>query len=234
MTNTLPFNKPKWTSFMLGMLFLLVCSCGETAPPANNGQEPRADERKLHLFRILILGDSLTEGYGVSDNEAYPTLLEKKLNAELSPKTELNYEIINGGISGATTSGGVSRIDWFLRAKPDYLIVALGGNDGLRGIPVREIKKNIDRILRAAKKSQIPTMLAGMKIPPNYGESYATSFHQAFVELAEEHEIPLIPFLLQGVGGNSKMNLSDRIHPNPLGHEVLCQTVYQHLITILD
>ena len=101
-------------------------------------------ENQLPSFRILILGDSLTEGYGVLESEAYPSLLEEKLNKELSPKTNLRYKIVNGGISGATTSGGVSRIEWFLQAKPDYLLVALGGNDGLRGIPVEEMKKNTD------------------------------------------------------------------------------------------
>ena len=160
--------------------------------------------------------------------------MEEKLNAELSPRTKLRYEVVNGGISGATTSGGGSRVEWVLKAKPDYLLVALGGNDGLRGIPVKEIKKNIDRILQAARKNQIPTMLAGMKIPPNYGEVYARSFSQAFAQLAKEHQIPFIPFLLEGVGGNPEMNLPDRIHPNPLGHQALCQTVYERLVFALD
>ena len=128
----------------------------------------------------------MTEGYGVLESEAYPSLLEEKLNKELSPKTNLRYKVLNGGISGATTSGGVSRIEWFLQAKPDYLLVALGGNDGLRGIPVEEMKKNIDRILKAARQNEIPTMLAGMKIPPNYGPEYSAAFAQAFEDLAEK------------------------------------------------
>ena len=234
MTNRLTTSCPIPCSFILSIFLVFINSCTDPARDKSGQEDSNSSKDQLHVFRILILGDSLTEGYGVSDDEAYPTLLEEKLNAELSPKTKLRYKIVNGGISGATTSGGVSRIEWFLQAKPDYLLVALGGNDGLRGIPVEEMKKNIDRILKAARQNEIPTMLAGMKIPPNYGESYATSFSEAFEELANEHEVPLIPFLLKGVGGNSKMNLPDRIHPNPLGHQALCQTVYDNLVPALN
>ena len=228
------------TSFWIALSFLmfgflgLVSSCTDPGVEESGHEDPKPAEDADPSFRILILGDSLTEGFGVSAEEAYPSLLEEKLNAELSPRTKLRYEVVNGGISGATTSGGVSRVEWFLKAKPDYLLLALGGNDGLRGIPVKEIKKNIDRILHAARKNQIPTMLAGMKIPPNYGEDYARSFSQAFAQLAKDHQIPFIPFLLEGVGGNPEMNLPDRIHPNPLGHQALCQTVYERLVSALD
>ena len=221
-------------SFLVSSLLSLFSSCTDTTSEKALRIDSNSSKEQLPVFRILILGDSLTEGYGVSDHEAYPTLLEEKLNAELSPKTKIRYKVVNGGISGATTSGGVSRIEWFLQAKPDYLLVALGGNDGLRGIPVEEMKKNVDSILKAAKQNEIPTMLAGMKIPPNYGQSYATSFSDAYRELADEHGVPLIPFLLEGVGGNPNLNLPDRIHPNPLGHQALCQTVYRNLVPALD
>ena len=199
----------------------------------DDSKKSSTDDSGISTFRIMILGDSLTEGYGVPEEESYPALLEKKLNDLLGPKTQLDYEVINGGISGATTSGGVSRIEWFLSAKPDYLLVALGGNDGLRGIPVSEISKNIGSILSAAKQNKIPVMLAGMKLPPNYGETYATSFTGAFDQLAKDHAVPYIPFLLEGVGGNPEMNLPDRIHPNPSGHRVMCETVYQNLASKL-
>ena len=216
---------------------VLIMAFGGCEPDADkkvdDSKKSSTDDSGTPTFRIMILGDSLTEGYGVPEEEAYPTLLEKKLNQLLGPKTELDYEVINGGISGATTSGGVSRIEWFLSAKPDYLLVALGGNDGLRGIPVSEISKNIGIILSAAKKNQIPVMLAGMKLPPNYGETYATSFTRAFDQLAKDHAVPYIPFLLEGVGGNPEMNLPDRIHPNPSGHRLMCETVYQHLASNL-
>ena len=117
------------------------------------------------FFKILILGDSLTEGYGVDESLAYPTLLQRKLNSELSEKTGKAYKVINGGISGSTTSGGVSRIEWFLKSQPDLLILALGGNDGLRGIPVEQIKTNLEKVILAAQSNKIPILLAGMKIP---------------------------------------------------------------------
>ena len=234
MTNHPPPFPRLTLAFLLTIFSLLNCSCTEPSGPVNEPTRPQGNGKELPRFRILILGDSLTEGYGVSENEAYPSLLEEKLNKELSPKTKLRYKIVNGGISGATTSGGVSRIEWFLQSQPDYLLVALGGNDGLRGIPVEEMKKNIDRILQAARQSEIPTMLAGMKIPPNYGPEYSVAFTKVFEDLAEEHEVPLIPFLLEGVGGNPKLNLPDRIHPNALGHRTLCQTVYKSLVANLN
>ena len=234
MTNPTPPNRRKIPLPLLGVFLLLLFACGESKPTGTSGNNSKQTENQLPSFRILILGDSLSEGYGVLESEAYPSLLEEKLNKELSPKTKLRYKIVNGGISGATTSGGVSRIEWFLKAKPDYLLVALGGNDGLRGIPIEEMKKNIARILQAARQSEIPTMLAGMKIPPNYGPEYSVAFAKVFEDLAEEHEVPLIPFLLEGVGGNPKLNLPDRIHPNALGHRTLCQTVYKSLVANLN
>lgn len=234
MTNPTQLNRRKMPHTLIGFFLLLLCACGESMPRGTEGKNLEQIENQSPTFRILILGDSLTEGYGVSDEEAYPTLLEEKLNAELGPKTNTSYKVVNGGISGATTSGGVSRIEWFLKAKPDYLLVALGGNDGLRGIPVKEMKKNIDQILRVARKNHIPAMIAGMKIPPNYGPEYSAAFTKVFEELAKEHEVPLIPFLLEGVGGNPKLNLPDRIHPNALGHETLCLTVYKSLVANLN
>ena len=184
-------------------------------------------------FRILVLGDSLTEGYGVSAQQAFPSLLEKKLNLEFSSDKNNTYEIINAGISGSTSSGGVSRIEWLLKSKPDFLILALGGNDGLRGVPVEETKNNLEKIILAAKSKDIPTLLAGMKMPPNYGIEYTREFSKLFEDLANQEDVPLIPFLLEGVGGNPAMNLPDRIHPNPAGHQKIAQTVYQNLINHL-
>ena len=142
-------------------------------------------------------------------------------------------EVVNAGISGSTTSGGVSRIQWLLKSKPDLLIVALGANDGLRGVSVSEIKKNLKEIILAARKNDIVTLLAGMKMPPNYGTKYTDDFSQVFQELANEQEVPLIPFLLEGVGGEPSMNLPDGIHPNPTGHDKIAQTVYDHVIKLL-
>ena len=178
----------------------------------------------------MILGDSLTEGYGVTESEAYPFILEKKLNLDSEGSSKKIYQVINGGISGATTSGGVSRINWLLQSNPDFLILALGGNDGLRGIPIEKIKENLIKVVVAAQSNNIPVLLAGMKIPPNYGVEYSDSFVKLYSQISMEHNISMIPFLLQGVGGEPKMNLPDRIHPNPKGHEIIAKTVHQYLV----
>lgn len=227
MTNSL-FHK-----FICAILISILYH-GCSNPNVDYDSSPLEDENSSNSsFKILILGDSLTEGYGIMEQEAYPFLLESKLNSELSPKTGLTYRVINGGISGSTSSGGVSRIEWFIRAKPDFLMLALGGNDGLRGVPVEETKNNLSLILNSAKKKNIPALIAGMKIPPNYGMTYTRKFSKIFSELAEVHQVPLIPFLLEGVGGVPEMNLPDRIHPNPDGHRIISKTVYSILVEVL-
>ena len=221
-----------WSSLI--SLFVLSVFSGCPSNPENptETQVYRKNSTE-NSFRILILGDSLTEGYGVSAQQAFPSLLEKKLNDEFSSDKNSSYEIINAGISGSTSSGGVSRIEWLLKSKPDFLILALGGNDGLRGVPVEETKNNLEKIILAAKSKDIPTLLAGMKMPPNYGIEYTREFSKQFEDLANQENVPLIPFLLEGVGGNPAMNLPDRIHPNPAGHQKIAETVYQNLINHL-
>ena len=221
-----------WSSLI--SLFVLSVFSGCPSNPENptETQVYRKNSTE-NSFRILILGDSLTEGYGVSAQQAFPSLLEKKLNDEFSSDKNRSYEIINAGISGSTSSGGVSRIEWLLKSKPDFLILALGGNDGLRGVPVEETKNNLEKIILAAKSKDIPTLLAGMKMPPNYGIEYTREFSKLFEDLANQEDVPLIPFLLEGVGGNPAMNLPDRIHPNPAGHQKIAETVFQNLINHL-
>jgi len=221
-----------WLSLI--SLFALSIFSGCPSNPENPSEtQVYRKNSKENPFRILILGDSLTEGYGVSAQQAFPSLLEKKLNDEFSSDKNSSYEIINAGISGSTSSGGVSRIEWLLKSKPDFLILALGGNDGLRGVPVEETKNNLEKIILAAKSKGIPTLLAGMKMPPNYGIEYTREFSKLFEDLANQEDVPLIPFLLEGVGGNPAMNLPDRIHPNPAGHQKIAETVFQNLINHL-
>jgi len=218
--------------FIIFPCFLFIGCSNETEPLNNQGHVTEADNTEQNTFRILILGDSLTEGYGIAPHLAYPALLEKELNKQI-PSDYPPYKVINGGVTGSTTSGGASRIGWYMKSPPDYLIVALGGNDGLRGIPPEESKQNLRKIILEAQNYGVPVSLAGMKLPPNYGPSYLMRFEDIFEQLAEELKIPLIPFLLEGVGGDPKMNLPDRIHPNPDGHQRICQTVHQHLINHL-
>ena len=221
-----------WSSLISLFVLSIFSGCPSNPENPTETQVYRKNSTE-NSFRILILGDSLTEGYGVSAQQAFPSLLEKKLNDEFSSDKNSSYEIINAGISGSTSSGGVSRIEWLLKSKPDFLILALGGNDGLRGVPVEETKNNLEKIILAAKSKDIPTLLAGMKMPPNYGIEYTREFSKLFEDLANQENVPLIPFLLEGVGGNPAMNLPDRIHPNPAGHQKIAETVYQNLINHL-
>ena len=221
-----------WLSLISLSTLSIFLGCPSDSENPSETQVYRKNSTE-NSFRILVLGDSLTEGYGVSAQQAFPCLLEKKLNLEFSSDKNNTYEIINAGISGSTSSGGVSRIEWLLKSKPDFLILALGGNDGLRGVPVEETKNNLEKIILAAKSKDIPTLLAGMKMPPNYGIEYTREFSKQFEDLANQENVPLIPFLLEGVGGNPVMNLPDRIHPNPAGHQKIAETVYQNLINHL-
>ena len=231
MTNSPPAS-PYQIWFKIIFLVILLGGCSsEPERTVESGVSNQPNQK--NVFRILILGDSLTEGYGVPEEHAYPTLLEEKLNQELAEDHNTTFEVINAGISGSTTSGGVSRIDWLLKSSPDFLVIALGGNDGLRGVPVEETQKNLEKIIQTARDQKIPTLLAGMKIPPNYGVEYTRKFAQLFQDLSTKHQVPLLPFLLEGVGGNPSMNLPDRIHPNSAGHRKISETVFKSLATHL-
>ena len=173
---------------------------------------------------ILFLGDSLTEGYRLNKSEAYPALIEKELQ-----KKKPALKVINGGVSGATTASGLKRLDWYLKAKPDVMVLALGANDGLRGLKVLEAEKNLSQVIEKAQSRGITVILAGMKMPTNYGESYRIEFEKVFPRLAKKYEITLIPFLLEGVGTKPELNLPDGIHPNPKGHEIMARTVLKYL-----
>jgi acyl-CoA thioesterase I len=177
---------------------------------------------------ILFLGDSLTEGYQLSREEAYPYLVEQHLKTK-----HPEIKVINGGVSGATTASGLKRLNWYLKSKPDYMVLALGANDGLRGTKLEESKKNLIQVIERAQKENIKVILAGMKMPTNYGESYRDNFEKMFNELAKKYDLPLIPFLLEGVGGVAKLNLPDGIHPNQAGHKVMAQTVLKVLEPLL-
>lgn len=166
---------------------------------------------------IVFLGDSLTEGYGIAKEDAYPSIIEKKMSH--LRKDKIKYT--NAGISGSTTASGLSRLKWLLKSKPTILVLALGANDGLRGIKPEETKKNLLDIIKLAKENQIMVLLAGMKVPPNYGPEYEKKFRTVFSDIANETKVELVPFLLEGVAGEPQYNIADGIHPNPKGHEII-------------
>lgn len=179
-------------------------------------------------IRILMLGDSLTAGYGIPKEKAYPTLVEERLK-----RAGYDVKVLNGGVSGSTSASSLSRLNWFLKQKVDVLFLALGANDGLRGLDVTEMKKNLGATIELAKKHGIQVVLGGMKTLPNYGLFYARKFEKTFAQLADEHDIPLLPFLLEGVAGHPKYNLSDGIHPNPAGHKIMADLVYETLEPVI-
>ncbi len=178
--------------------------------------------------KIVILGDSLTDGYGVARDKAYPALVEKGLNA-----SGKEVEIVNGGSSGSTSASGASRIKWYLKAKPQMVMIALGANDALRGLELTNTEKNLSDTIDLAKKNGLQVVLAGIKAPTNYGKKYADQLEKIYRNLAAKHQVPLIPFLLDGVGGVPSLNLPDGIHPNEAGHQIIAKLVEKRLKPLL-
>lgn len=179
---------------------------------------------------ILFFGDSLTAGYGLSQHEAFPSLIEKKLNQTGKPA-----KIVNAGLSGETSAGGLSRIDWILRQRIDIFVLELGANDALRGLPLDQTQKNLQAIIDKVKvkNPQAKIVIAGMMVPPNMGPDYTSKFQRIFPELAKKNNATLIPFLLQNVAGNERLNQSDGIHPNIEGHKIVAENVYKVINTLI-
>lgn len=173
---------------------------------------------------IVFLGDSLTEGYGVAKESAFPSLIQKKL--EQDKKTT---KVINAGVSGSTTASALSRLNWQLKQNPDVLFLALGANDGLRGLPIKQSYDNLSKAIELAQSKKVKVILAGMMMPPNYGTKYRQDFENLFKNLASKYRLKFIPFLLDGVAGQSELNLADGIHPNEAGHKIIAEKVYQQI-----
>lgn len=182
--------------------------------------------QKDAITHILILGDSLTEGYGLSKENAYPYLLEQKLN-EKYPKRK--FQVVNAGISGSTTASGPSRLRWHLKNPTELVVLALGANDGLRGQSVEKMKANLQTMIQILKDKKIKVILAGMKLPRNYGKDYTNQFEKVFPDLAKQEKIPLIPFLLENVATKPELNLPDHLHPNEKGHKILADFMLKKL-----
>ena len=180
---------------------------------------------------ILFLGDSITAGYGLEPSQAYPALIQEKIDAKKWP-----FRTVNAGQSGDTSAGGLNRMDWLLRSRVDVLVLELGGNDGLRGLPPETTRQNLQAIIERTRKKypQVKIILAGMKVPPNMGADYAKKFTIIYPDLAKKHDTLLIPFVLENVGGIRELNLPDGIHPTAKGHEIVAANVWKVLEPVLQ
>ena len=222
-------------SYFLG--FLILMGCGETTSrnnkpaPDNQKTESVVAESTEQTGLILFFGNSLTAGMGLDPEEAFPAVLQRKIDS-----LSLNYTVVNAGLSGETTASGKNRLNWVLNQKTDVFVLELGANDGLRGINLTETRQNLQAIIDMvrAKNSETIIILAGMQIPPNMGPDYTEAFRKIFPELAEKNKALLIPFLLRDVGGVPELNQEDGIHPTMAGHRIVARNVWEVLGPVLQ
>lgn len=216
--------------YFLLLVFTIFLSCGEQnqkqEEQIEKKQSNQQEEEKTNSKKILFFGDSLTAGMGLDPNDAFPTVIQEKLDS-----LGLNYSVINAGLSGETTASGRNRVEWVLNQKVDIFVLELGANDGLRGIPLEETRKNLQEIITIVREKDPDTeiILAGMQIPPNMGPEYTAEFRRIFPELAEKNNVELIPFLLEDVAGEPELNQEDGIHPTAEGHRILANNVWEVL-----
>ena len=220
--------------FWIGVLLISSAACSQPeAERAAPRREPRAaapapatpaPDPAASLPRIVFLGDSLTAGLGLTPPDYVTALIQARLDRD-----GYRYRVVNAGVSGDTSAGGLSRLDWSLEGNVAVLVVELGANDGLRGLPVPQMKRNLGEIITRAKQRGIKVILTGMEAPPNYGAAYTSEFRQAFRDLAGEHDVVFMPFYLDGVAGIARLNQGDGIHPNAAGSRIIEQAVWRVL-----
>jgi len=222
--------------FRYFFILLFLFSCADT--PKKNSEVKISGSANTEVEEviegtekvILFFGDSLTAGYGLELEEAFPALIQNRLDS-----LGLSYTTLNSGLSGETTAGGLNRLNWVLNQKVDVFVLELGANDGLRGIPLDQTSSNLQAIIDLVKKknSETKIILAGMQIPPNMGPEYTKEFRKIFPDLATKNNIPLIPFLLENVAGISELNLEDGIHPTAEGHQLVMENIWEVLAQVV-
>jgi acyl-CoA thioesterase-1 len=214
-------------------MLLVFAGCGPRTrnEPETDNSNTIAPETTMKDARpaIVTFGDSLTEGAGVSPSTNYPAKLQERLDRE-----GYRYRVVNEGVSGETSAQGLNRTGSIISLKPEIVVVEFGANDGLRGIPVETMTRNIEEIVRRLQSAGIKVILAGMEVPPNYGPPYARSFREAFKNIAESSGVPLIPFFLDGVGGHPELNQEDGIHPTAEGYDLVVENVWKTLQPLLQ
>lgn len=227
---TLAHNSLKFCYFIVA---LVLYSCGNetakkiTEDDTNSEKIEKAVDVETKSQTILCFGDSITAGYGLDDSEdAFPGVLQEKIDA-----LDLNYTVVNSGLSGETTAGGKSRIGWVMNQPVSIFILELGANDGLRGVPLTETRANLQAIIDSVKEKSPDTtiILAGMELPPNMGQDYTSEFRQLYTDVAAKNDVSFIPFILKDVGGIAALNQSDGIHPTVEGHKIVANTVWDAL-----
>jgi acyl-CoA thioesterase I len=208
----------------------LLAACAIALLASTAGASPRESAPGLEARTVVFLGDSLAAGYGVEPEEAFPALVGERIRERGWP-----FRVVNAGVSGDTTAGGLRRIDWLLRQRIDVLVLELGANDALRGLPLDVTERNLEAIVEKARAAapDMVIVLAGMLAPPNLGPEYSERFRSIFPRLSERHGLHLVPFLLEGVGGRAELNLSDGIHPTREGHQLVADNVWQVLEGLL-
>ncbi|SMG52165.1 acyl-CoA thioesterase-1 [Marivirga sericea] len=226
--------KINWNQ-LFAIFFILISACNSNTKQEEETSGKKIDqevtEKEEEKNNIIFFGNSLTAGYGVEADEAFPGLIQKNLDS-----LGYDYNVINAGVSGETTASGLSRVEWVVKRQPvEIFILELGGNDGLRGIKPEETNKNLRAIIDKVKEIHpvVKILLAGMMVPPNMGQAYAEEFRKVFPEIAKDKNVNLIPFLLKDVGGEAELNQPDGIHPTPKGHKIVAETVWTHLESLL-
>ena len=225
----------KVLKFRYFLLLLLFIACGQSGNKDSGKKSADESEtvevdKNLANRTIIFFGDSLTAGYQLDPQEAFPARIQ-----EIIDSLQLNYTVVNAGLSGETTTGGLNRINWILNQKADVFILELGANDGLRGIPLDETRQNLQAMIDTVRSRNAETeiILAGMQIPPNLGQDYTAEFRKIFIDLAAKNDLALIPFLLEGVAGIPELNLPDGIHPTPEGHRIVASNVWEVLEPVI-
>ena len=218
---------------------IVAGACGGGASSVDDREGTRASSRteapiavarppSAARGRIVVLGDSLTAGLGLGPEQSFPVLLQRKIDSQGLP-----YEVVNAGVSGDTSAGGLRRLDWVLEGDVRILILALGGNDGLRGLPAEALEANLAAIIERCRAADVDVLLAGMEAPPNLGAEYTLAFRRVYSRLAEAYDLPLVPFLLAGVAGVPRFNQPDGIHPNVEGTRMVADLIWEALLPML-
>lgn len=218
----------------IGLVAWLCVACTQPDSPAAEARSSSTDlppvERPIAGHpRIVFLGDSLTAGYGLAKEESVPSLIQARLRSEGYP-----YDVVNAGVSGDTSAGGLSRLDWSLEGDVKVLVIELGANDGLRGVPVASLKRNLAEVITRATSRGIKVVLTGMEAPPNFGVAYTSEFRQVYRDLAKTYNVVFMPFYLDGVAGIPSLNIADGMHPNAEGSRIIERAVWRSLEPLLD